>query len=249
MHSLRTNTLWVWRMIRPRQLSLSRIRAFGIYRVGASLFANTTTSSVLDTSRNAAPAASGGLSGPAPTRDGSSTQTARGVTMSKVIAAGVGLSLIGGLVPGRAVKASVAPPPARRGVEKVSRAELAEKGVALRNAVLLAYEEGIRSNRLSAGMNGNNITNVVRRFLPGGVSFSDAEQVLRGGGFSVSSRPIKLVESVRLDKFDVYGVLEPPSAELPPASRVQIFVQLHPVYGNDYTRNFEVTGSIFIISL
>jgi len=100
---------------------------------------------------------------------------------------------------------------------------LEQTGTQLRADIEQAYRALQRQHQLDM-----DISNVIQRYLPAGMSFNDAEAVLRAAGFTVSPRPrpkhahpqwyygyaeIKPLHSGLLYSVSVAVVLEPPGPD------------------------------------
>jgi len=84
--------------------------------------------------------------------------------------------------------------------------ELVQRGKELRNEIDSVYQTLKAEKKLSG--RGTDISDRVRKYIPPGTSFDDAEEILRSAGFDVSSRPSSNTTDNRPDRYSVVGFLK-----------------------------------------
>src|SRR5207249_9735577 len=67
--------------------------------------------------------------------------------------------------------------------------DLEQRGKQLRAEIEAAYKQLKSAKKLRTGIKGNDITELVLKYVPIGTSFDDAENILRFAGFTVHPRP------------------------------------------------------------
>ena len=105
-----------------------------------------------------------------------------------------------------------------------------------------------KSDKLSFLITGNDVSEVVLRYIPIGSSFDKAEEVLRNAGFSVSARPGIDPPGNRPDKHtvsaDSYSILD----AWPLGYKNRIAVVLEPREPGDYSRVEKLYALIIILT-
>ena len=81
---------------------------------------------------------------------------------------------------------------------------MARRAGLLRSEVTNSYETQ-RAKADRSGPNGLDITDAISPTIAHGITFDDAEQILRCAGFTVHSRPGPNAPGTRSDRFDVYA--------------------------------------------
>jgi hypothetical protein len=107
--------------------------------------------------------------------------TVAGLVLFSVISAGVGRAW----TPNRGPIARATSETAEPG--KMNSKDLEQRGRELRVQLEKTYDELVASRRLSGAS--TDITESVRRYFSGDMSFDEAEAILRAAGFSVEARP------------------------------------------------------------
>ena len=120
---------------------------------------------------------------------------------------------------------------------------LERHGKQLRADIETAYKEFKHQRKVS--LQGNDITDLIQRYLPSGMAFDDAETALRAAGFAVWPRP-----RPKHDHPQWYfggGSINPLDSGF--IWRVSVWVMLEPPDPNDYTVLRRASGSIKYVSL
>jgi hypothetical protein len=123
--------------------------------------------------------------------------------------------------------------------------DLDERGKQLRHDLEQLYSRLQRTNSLGVGVAGaNDISEFITKYLPEGISFDDAEQILRSAGLEVSGRPgIDGWPSQRNDRYDVVATMLLPGRRW---SRVELMINLRPKAPGDYS-TVKAVGAIIVV--
>jgi hypothetical protein len=130
------------------------------------------------------------------------------------------------------------------GSGEVELSDLDARGKQLRAEIDGRRQYLVRTNTFRAGFRNNDITDIVERFVPAGMSFDDAEQILRAAGFVVESRPAASVPGNDPNRFNVTGSIKFYGRKGPFLPMVYIFVSLSPKAPGDYSAVCGVSGAI-----
>jgi hypothetical protein len=122
--------------------------------------------------------------------------------------------------------------------------ELQQRGKELRNEIDSVYETLKAEKKLTG--RGTDISDRVRKYIPPGSSFDDAEEILRSAGFDVSPRPPSDTTSNRPDRYSVGADLKLQGSF---AIKIQAIVSLTPKGPGDYSEVSMVSAGIFLSSL
>lgn len=126
-----------------------------------------------------------------------------------------------------------------------------EHGKQLHAAVIQEYKRLRASGSL--GVKSVDITKIILQYIPVGISFDDAERILRDAGFEVGVRPnAKLLEANAFNLPDPYSVvasLDPDEPSLFNVSLARISVFLKPKSPEDYTKVMEIHAYIGVTYL
>jgi hypothetical protein len=123
---------------------------------------------------------------------------------------------------------------------------LEQRGKQLRVALEQAYQKMVDEKTLSARpMAGNEVTDVVVRYIPIGTTFDDAESILRSAGFSVDSRPSASTD-INLHG-DVVGAIIPFAQKF--ISSVNLYVRLSPAVLGDFSKVSKVYAGFIVITI
>ena len=118
------------------------------------------------------------------------------------------------------------------------------QGKQLRADIDKVYQELKSKKQLKdVSLGGNNITDVIQRYLPAEMSFDDAEAILRSAGFEVWPRP-----RPKHDHPQWYfggGNIKPYDSGF--LWSVSVWVALEPPGPNDYTVLRRASGSIYTL--
>jgi hypothetical protein len=120
--------------------------------------------------------------------------------------------------------------------------ELHQRGKALRNEIGSVYKT-LRAEKKITGARGTDISDPVRKHIPPGTSFDDAEEILRSAGFTVSSRPPSDTTSNRPDRYRVGANLKL-KGSFP--FKIEAIVSLTPKAPGDYSEVSMVSAEIFL---
>ena len=142
--------------------------------------------------------------------------------------------------------------------------QVQREGHDLSRAILEAYQQGLKSRHGNLYVSGLDITPAVSQYIKNGMSFDEAEAILRAGGLTVSGRPGPEgwsgngVNSNRSDKFAVsaqsyeyfnrstlYRLFRPIYKDY---SR-KLFITLFPARPGDYSKVAKMTAAIGFSSL
>jgi hypothetical protein len=125
--------------------------------------------------------------------------------------------------------------------EKISKSnELAQRGKQLRKAIDEVYEKLADAKTLKSMGNGRNIiTDVVIKYIPIGISFDDAEAILRAAGFKVGPRGRNPIFH---DLYEVDAVIDQYVPTL--FGNTSIDVSLEPTSSNDWHTVKNITAEI-----
>ncbi len=136
------------------------------------------------------------------------------------------------------------PPLFRRELERMSGdTDLDERGEQLRAALEQTYSQLMSKNALRPRPYINDMTSFIKDHIDVGISFDDAEQILRAAGFVVCGRPSADTQSNRPDKYEVQATLLLESRWL---SAVEFAMGMAPAGPGDYRTVKNVWGAIII---
>jgi len=121
------------------------------------------------------------------------------------------------------------------------RPELRRRGKELRNEIRSVYKTLKAEQKITA--RGTDISDSVRKYIPPGSSFDDAEEILRAAGFDVSSRPLSDTMSNAPDRYSVGADLKL-KGSFP--FKIQAIVSLTPKAPGDYSEVSAVSAGIFL---
>ena len=121
---------------------------------------------------------------------------------------------------------------------------LVQRGKKLRIEIDVAYKK-LSDARVIKPRDASDITEVVIEYIPVGISFDEAECILRSAGFSVDPRPSDHPIGNRPDRFDVVGSIVPYVQQ--PLSRVNVYISLSPNAPGDY-RKVKKVNAAFVLS-
>ena len=132
--------------------------------------------------------------------------------------------------------------------QKMAFEHLEKRGADLRTSLKKKYAELVSSGKLSGGR--NNITNSVLPFIPIGISFDEAETILRAAGFNVEPYPDLNAPPNPNRTRDWYGVV----ATIPAfverfGMKVSVYIMLLPKSPGDYTTVSDVKASFLVLTL
>ncbi len=127
---------------------------------------------------------------------------------------------------------------------QMSPNELVQSGKELRNEIDSVYQTLKAEKKLSG--RGTDISDRVRKYIPPGTSFDDAEEILRSAGFDVSSRPSSNTTDNRPDRYSVVGFLKLDGWL---GFKIQAIASLTPKGPGDYSEVIELSAGIFVSSL
>lgn len=127
-------------------------------------------------------------------------------------------------------------------------AHLNEQGMQLRAEIETAYRRLKSAKQLVPGHRGNDIGDIIRKFMPVGTSFDDAESILRSAGFTVGPRPSLHAAGDRPDKYHVSAFIKSLD-RVNFFSNVEVVVSLGPKAPGDYSTIQEISAGIFTTSL
>lgn len=129
----------------------------------------------------------------------------------------------------------------------VTTESLEQRGKQLRVALERAYKEMVDAGTLSTDSRvSNNVTDVVIRYIPVGMSFDDAESILRSAGFRVS-RPSANPPGTRRDRHDVVGAIAPFAQKF--LGGANLYVHLSPASPGDYSKVNKVSAGFALLFL
>ena len=121
---------------------------------------------------------------------------------------------------------------------KVPNSDLMQKGKQLRAAVDQAYRT--MSKVGLSGAHGNDFSSFISGYFPKGMSFADAEDILRYGGFTIESPS-------QLNNYDFVGSLSQyPTGQISNICRTEIEISLIPLTPEYYDAVKEAKGTIWI---
>jgi hypothetical protein len=129
--------------------------------------------------------------------------------------------------------------------ERMGAADLHERGQALLASLQETYKRLQDDRRLSGSS--TDITESVLRFIPAGISFADAEAILRDAGFSIEYPEQYLKIDPRNRPRDWYAVLgvKDPFVQLW-VGKVSVYVTLLPKSPGDYSAVEKVSASLWV---
>jgi hypothetical protein len=127
---------------------------------------------------------------------------------------------------------------------------LEQRGKRLRAALQRKYEKLAESHQLRGGLHGTDVTDAVLPYIPIGISFSDAETVLKDAGFVVGPHPDLNAPPNPNRAKDWYSVV----AKISPfagrsGTKVDLYVSLLPRAPGDYTVVSKISATFFVSSL
>ncbi len=153
------------------------------------------------------------------------------------------------------------PGPPNKSVSLISDEKLKQQGNLLRTAIDQEYKKVYDVSTVKMGSKevGNDLTAVVMQYIPLGISFDDAEQILRNAGFKIRPRPKPNTPRVGIEgseadvrRFDEVAVIEPYIAANASAVfglETGIYVCLSPQASQRYTKVLKVHAFIAVSSL
>lgn len=129
-----------------------------------------------------------------------------------------------------------------------SPVDLVQRGKQLREDIQALYATMKRDKALRARPHINDVADFMRAYIPEGVSFDDAECILRSAGFNVLERPdINAPHDsrweTRNDRYDVIATLLLPGEFM---SRAELMLGMRPKSPGDYTAVSEVRAAIIV---
>lgn len=127
---------------------------------------------------------------------------------------------------------------------QMSPNELVQRGKELRNEIDSVYQTLKAEKKLSG--RGTDISDQVRKYIPPGSSFDDAEEILRSAGFTVYPRPLSDTMSNAPDRYNVSAFLKLDGSF---GFKIQAIVSLRPKGPGDYGEVSGVSAGIFVSSL
>jgi hypothetical protein len=130
--------------------------------------------------------------------------------------------------------------------------DLDERGKQLRQDIEQLYSRLQSSNALGVGvLNANDISEFIAKYIPEGLSFDDAEQILRSAGLRVYNRPHIDVARQRYDRYreESYDVVATMLLPGRPWSRVELMINLRPKAPGDYSTIKAVGAAILVVYL
>ena len=122
-----------------------------------------------------------------------------------------------------------------------------ERGNQLRAEIEVIYRQLKDTKKLVGGHKGNDIGDVVRKYIPIGTSFEDGENCLRSAGFTVHPRPNLNATGNRPDKYHVSAFID--SMDRGNTYNIQVIVSLGPKVPGDYSAIDQISAGIFYSSL
>ena len=131
---------------------------------------------------------------------------------------------------------------------KMGPGDLEQRGRELRSALQQTYQKLVDSHELRGGLHGTDVTATVLPYIPVGISFSEAESILKNAGFVIGRRPDLNTPPTPSRPKDWYAVI----AKLSPFSKgpvfkVDLYVSLLPRSPGDYS-NVSQIGATFFVS-
>ena len=90
--------------------------------------------------------------------------------------------------------------------KQINALDFPERGARLRLALERAYQDLRRTGEFKSA--GNDVSSIVRKYIPVGTSFANAETTLRSSGFDINSAPREPPKnSSPLWRFAIFGTL------------------------------------------
>jgi hypothetical protein len=135
--------------------------------------------------------------------------------------------------------------------ERAVCSAVTDKGLAeqLRAAIDKRYEELNGAHGLSGGLNGTDVTNVVLPYIRPGMSFKDAEEILRCAGFDIGAHPDPTPPPRVNRPKDWYAVIARIAPYLSPrffGCKVDLYASLLPRNPGEYTSVEEVSATFYV---
>jgi len=127
--------------------------------------------------------------------------------------------------------------------------ELEQRGKKLRADIDNAYKKLSEASGIKdRGMGSSPITDVVTKYIPIGISFDDAETILRSAGFAIRPRaPNPYISEKYPEKYDVVATID---QYVPtPFGKTSVIVSLRPRNPGDYSVVRKVSAEITRIYL
>jgi hypothetical protein len=125
--------------------------------------------------------------------------------------------------------------------------DLKERAQKLRAALERRYQELRAAHQLSGGLHGTDVSNDVRPYIAAGMSFDDAESILRDAGFVVGKRPGSEPPpglNRAADWYAVVAKIGPFSAAF--GTKIDLYVSLLPTSPADYAKVQKVSAVFFV---
>lgn len=130
----------------------------------------------------------------------------------------------------------------------VATESLEQRGKQLRIELEQAYKKMVDAGTLSTDPRvSNDVTDVVIRYIPVGMSFDDAESILRSAGFRVDSRPSANQPRTGRDRHDVVGAIAPFDQKF--LGGADLYVHLSPASPGDYSKVNKVSAGFALLFL
>jgi hypothetical protein len=128
-----------------------------------------------------------------------------------------------------------------------SSVDLDERGKTLRENIEELYANMKRNKNLRARPHINDLSGFLSTYIPEGISFDDAEHILRSAGFDVLERREANAPDPRgegfVDKHDVIARMLLPSGFM---SRAELMLGMRPKSPGDYSTVKEVWGAFIV---
>lgn len=123
-----------------------------------------------------------------------------------------------------------------------------ERGKALRATLEQTYQKLVAAHELRGGLHGTDVTDAVLPYVPIGISFGDAEAILRAAGFDVGPHPDINAPAKPNRPKDWYAVISKINPFISTFSaKVSIYISLLPKSPGDFTSVFEVQATFFVL--
>lgn len=131
---------------------------------------------------------------------------------------------------------------------KLNAETVHDRGLNLRNDIIAAYKSLDMSGKLLLTGASNDIGPTVLKYIHPGMSFVDAEDVLKSAGLSVRARPGPNASGDRPDRYDVYATSSSIFTEKAFGINQELIIGLCPSSNKTYESVRSVTAEIYIRS-
>jgi len=115
-------------------------------------------------------------------------------------------------------------------------------GIQLRREIDERYNCLVKTDAFRSGfLQENDVSDVISKFVPVGISFDKAEEILRQAGFQIFVPQSVIITGNRPDRFDVTASIDPYKNVFP--GKVSLYVFLSPEKPGDFDKVIRISAS------